>query len=379
MGLTFFEQFKVPKNKSIGITNLLSNITTREGSHKGGWTRLLRCQLKYYGYDNVKILTNTDSLKDFDVIIFDLGAEYSGALNLFGGLDEKVFNRLTEIKEFTGQIFSWKNSLPSLTVLESRRNNESTCGRFKSTGSSFLSDVQQTLSTCRVFRHAYISNHLLIGDSHTPGIWTPEWMIERQDGRTLYGTLKKAELNPIVDMFGTDLHVMVQMSSIDIRHHLCRQDKPEISTAELASVYLTTLNDLRGMAGFRSVTIAHTMGIEDESRELPKTGYYKGTPFYGSWEERNKLRNIFNTMVDELSVHFGYDVIKYPEYFFDETSKLKFDVMERPGSVHISPEHYRWDLNKNELRWTEFHDLNMKVKYATLKISGDLEKAMYEP
>ena len=44
-------------------------------------------------------------------------------------------------------------------------------------------------------------------------------------------------------------------------------------------------------------------------------------------------------------------VVKFPDYFFDETGKLKFDVMEKPQSVHLSPQHYRWDLDKNIKRW----------------------------
>jgi hypothetical protein len=55
--------------------------------------------------------------------------------------------------------------------------------------------------------------------------------------------------------------------------------------------------------------------------------------------------------MEELSVHFRYDVLKFPEYFFDATGKLQFEVMEKPQSVHLSPEHYRWDLDNNRDRW----------------------------
>ena len=94
--------------------------------------------------------------------------------------------------------------------------------------------------------------------------------------------------------------------------------------------------------------VVETIGIEDESRELPKTGYFKGTPFYGSWELRQAVRNVFNGSLD---LWLKGNQVKYPDYFFDESGKLKFDVMEVPGSIHISPEHYRWDLDKNKLRW----------------------------
>ena len=60
--MKYFLDFNVDKNYKIGITSLLSRITTKPDSHKGGWTRLLKCQLEGSGYQCVKILTNKDSL-----------------------------------------------------------------------------------------------------------------------------------------------------------------------------------------------------------------------------------------------------------------------------------------------------------------------------
>lgn len=349
--MKFFQDFGILTDQKIGITNLLSNITTRDGSHKGGWARLLKCQLKNLGYTQVEILTNKDSLQDFNVIIFDLGAEYSGTLNMFGGLDEKVFKRLTEIRAFSGRLFSWKNDVPSLNALESRRQNKSTCEHFKSSEPQFLPDVEIKLSKCQTFRHVYCTKALLIGDSHTPSVWTPDYMIERQDGRTLFGALKNGTIEELVTRHPDVDSVMIHMSSIDVRHHICRLEKQGVEIADLASRLSTQLNEVRGQFNLKNVSIMHTVGIEDESRELPKTGYYKGTPFYGSWEERNLVRNVYNAIIEELAVHFGFEVVKFPWHFFDESGKLKFEVMELPQSVHLSPEFYRWDLENNILRW----------------------------
>lgn len=351
--MIFFEDFEGIKNdQRIGITNLLSNITTREGSHKGGWARLLKCQLVNLGHQDVKILDNKDSLSDFDVIIFDLGAEFSGALNMFGGLDDKVFKRLTQILEFKGRLFSWKHKLPDINVLESRRTNASTCEAFKSTPTSFLGDISRTLETCQTFDHAFRTERLLLGDSHTPSVWTPDLMIERRDGRTLKGMVENDTLQKYYQAFinaGVKLsHIHVHCSSIDIRHHLGRELDPEQATINLADQFINKLMNI----GDVFITVNHTMGIEDESRELPKTGYFKGTPYYGSWELRNRLRTIFNTMMDRIVyVDHEAESFKLPSYFFDSYGKLQFEVMERPGSVHISPEHYRWNLDTNKDRW----------------------------
>lgn len=376
----FFEDFKeVKSNMSIGITSLLSNITTREGSHKGGWARLLKCQLTNLGHDNVKILDNKDSLHDFDVIIFDLGAEYSGALNLFGGLDEKAFKRLQEIRAFNGPIFSWRNQLPNVSSLESRRNNQSTCESFKQAPAEFLGDVSRALSLCKVFQHAYRTDCLLIGDSHTPSVWTPAMMIERRDGRTLQGMIEHGTIRKLVNNFQIDMghridQLQVHCSSIDIRHHVMRSDNGFKTTAEMATALIGKMQDISDS----HLVFTHTMGIEDESRELPKTGFFKGTPFYGSWEDRNKCREIFNAILDEVkSLDSNTSVVTFPAYFFDEAGKLRFDVMEKPQSVHISPEHYRWDLDSNKLRWTEAHDTGMQTKFATIGMLANLEKDMY--
>ena len=351
--MIFFED-KITKPTNIGITNLLSNITTREGSHKGGWARLLQCQLRHLGH-TVKILDNKDSLNDFDVIVFDLGAEYSGALNLFGGLDEKVFKRLSELKDYKGRLFSWKHNLPEVGILESRRSNASTSQVFKDTPVGFLPSVSEVLRSTETFLHAYRTKGILLGDSHTPSVWTPELMIERRDGRTLQGMLEHKTIEKYVKQFelsGNKIDAIhVHCSSIDVRHHVHRQPDPDLFVVGLATQLIEQLMQVSGDA---KLIVTHTMGIEDESRELPKTGYFKGTPFYGTWEQRNRSREIFNAVIDEISKidrEGENSVIKFPNYFFDEAGKLRFEVMEKPQSVHLSPEHYRWDLNNNRDRW----------------------------
>lgn len=350
MDIKTFDDYKVLSSKKIGITSLLSNITQRDGSHKGGWTRLLKCQLQNLGYMDVTILDNKMSINEFDVIVFDLGAEYSGALNMFGGLDEKVFKRLSEIETYKGELFSWRNELPDISSLESRRTNASTCHAFKATDRGFLGRVREVLLRTKVFAHAYITNRLLIGDSHTPSVWDPSWMIERQDGRTLYRALQSSVISELVQKYSPK-EVMIHMSSIDVRHHLCRRPEPTEATMHLVTGLVNQVTPLYSFHGVEKVYVCQTTGIEDTSRELPKTGYYKGKPYYGSWDERNEVRNVFNKALQEFTFITGWEVIKFPDYFFDEKGKLRFDVMEVPQSVHLSPEHYRWNLDKNETRW----------------------------
>jgi len=44
----------------------------------------------------------------------------------------------------------------------------------------------------------------------------------------------------------------------------------------------------------------------------------------------------------------GWQVYKHPEVYFNDKGELTFDVMEKPKSVHISREFYRWDMEANQ-------------------------------
>lgn len=361
--MIFLEDLGLDKTKKIGITSLLSNITQKPGSHKGGWTRLLKCQLANAGFNNVVILKNGCDLTKFDYIIFDLGAEYSGTLNLFGGLDSKCFYRVQELLDFKGKLFSWRNKLPDLVgCIKSRALNKSTDQKFKDLTLEDLTNLEIKLNQTEVFDHVYKTDKLLIGDSHTPSVWTPEYMIERRDGRTLKGMLENETIAKYMRAFSQKgvhiYHILVHCSSIDIRHHVARDIQPGYVLHKMVRDFCHQIATF----GFTTAQICQTVGIEDESRELPKTGYFKGTPFYGDWTTRNHLRNIFNESVILEGGQYGIELLELPKYFFDDSGKMRFECMEVPGSVHTSPEHYRWDLEKNQLRWSFEYDTAQQVK-----------------
>lgn len=348
--MTFFTDFKVPKYAKIGITNLLGNITTKPHSHKGGWAKLLRCQLINEGYRDVKILQKEDKLDDFNCIVFDLGAEYSGSLNLFGGLDNKVYRRLVELYHYTGEYYSWQHELPSILPLEKRRANKSTCEEFKNADEDFIVSLQSVLTDCKVFNHVTDKSHLLIGDSHTPSVWSPHMEIYRKDGRTLFGSLKNdlfSEFDLKNEYAGVE-EVTIYMGNIDVRHHLMRQDSPFEAVQKLAMDYIEQIESKFFML---KVNVIGLLSIENESRKLPKTGYYKDTPFYGKWNQRSALVEIFNQIISKECMNRGWQFVKFPPEFKNEIGELPFDVMERPQSVHISPMFYRWDLENNKRRW----------------------------
>lgn len=356
--MEFFSDFNVPKDKKIGITNVLSNITTKDHSHKGGWTKLLRCQLINLGYSDVTILNNKHKLNEFDVIIFDQGAEYKGAINLFGGLDEKCWDRICELALFNGcnpnMIFSWQHEVPDLgQLIKSRLGNKSTYDRFYEKTDEEINSISELCKDIRVFDHVEWKSHIIFGDSHTPSVWTPEMMIFRQDGRTLFGSLKKDGLGEVSHDINIEINrniseITFYAGNIDIRHHLMRQENPWESAIQLIR---NLENSLQRFAPTCNINVVQMLPIEDESRKLPKTGYYKGTPFYGAWNERSALHEIINDKIEEICSRNGWRVYKHPSMFYNQQGQLKFDVMERPKSIHLSPMFYRWDLENNKERF----------------------------
>ena len=335
--MKYFTDLESDKDIEIGITNLLSNITQKPDSHKGGWTKLLRCQLINAGFNNVHIITNTERIERYSVVIFDLGAEFGGTLNLFGGLDEKAYKRTKELLDFKGRLYSWRNEVPDLDkVIESRVDNNSTYEGFKSLPKLNLS--------IPVFRHVEHKKHLLFGDSHTPSVWDPSMMIERQDGRTLYGTLKKDEITEAYQLYKPD-RLTIYLSNIDIRHHLNRTDD-----AHRAGV--TLVLDLKNSLPLGvEIELIQPLPIENESRKIPKTGFFKGTAYHGTWFERNSTRTTMSISMENICEEEKWDFYRWPDNFYNEAHELTFDVMEKPKSIHISPRHYKWNLEDNKERY----------------------------
>ena len=97
----------------------------------------------------------------------------------------------------------------------------------------------------------------------------------------------------------------------------------------------------------QNIELAHALPIENESRKLPKTGYYKDTPFYGSWQERTEAVNIFNETIDLVCNENGWKSLPWPTNILNDKKELSFDAMEKPKSVHLSREYYRWDMENN--------------------------------
>jgi hypothetical protein len=189
--------------------------------------------------------------------------------------------------------------------------------------------------------HVDKTEKLCFGDSHSFGMYQEGYMCQRHDGLTMHGALKRGLQSYVYPWIKS---LTVYMGNIDVRHHLMRQPNPANSVKTLLKKYEEELIGL----GISDIEIVHVLPIENESRPLPKTGYYKGTPFMGTWSERTELVKQINEGIDDMAERNNWKVYKHPEVYFNAIGELTFDVMEKPKSVHISREYYRWNMETNE-------------------------------
>ena len=90
----------------------------------------------------------------------------------------------------------------------------------------------------------------------------------------------------------------------------------------------------------KRVSIYEPLPIENESRKIPKSGWHKGTPFYGNWTQRNKIRNVFIESLEEYCEKNDINLIRWTNKLLNSSKELGFEYMEKPQSVHLSREYY---------------------------------------
>ena len=114
-----------------------------------------------------------------------------------------------------------------------------------------------------------------------------------------------------------------------------RQPDPVQATKDLAAKYIQECLRIKDLYK-ANVTIWEQLPIENESRVLPKTGYYKGVPFTGTQKERDNLRKIFKEELKRGPV----PVFEWVDHMINEAGELDFEYMEKPKSVHLSRASY---------------------------------------
>lgn len=338
----YFTELEPNTDIKIGIAILVGNFSDKPSSHKSAWPHMLANQLVNAGYKDTTVITSVkEDWTKYDRIILDHGMEFKGTFNIFGGANDDLYYQINRL--FCGvRMYSMHHDMPDIGDLISKRLK---------TGSELFKTLEDKIEIAseicnniiRRVDHIEKTDKLCFGDSHSFSMYTPGFMVNRNDGLTLFGTLKRT-IESYVYPWTTDLRIY--LGNIDIRHHLMRQDKP---AETLKKMVLDYENQLLGLQerGVKNIEIIQALPIENESRKLPKTGYYKGTPFAGTWTERTELVKQFNRSIDEMCERNGWDCYEHPSVYTNSLGELSFDVMEKPKSVHLAREYYRWDLVNN--------------------------------
>jgi hypothetical protein len=312
-------------------------------SHRAGWGHLWAKTL------NQRMAYEADYL-DAPVIYLDHGMEFrpdSKGLNYFLKSKEsyeKLAARLKLLQDFNGEVVSLDIPCPLYGTRGRSRLCDDASDSFKRLD---FDRIDQVCRRSKTLTHRdRDASVLVIGDSHSISAWVPGAAIERNDGKTLHGALNLGFGHWLQHYPGLT-KLRTYFGNIDIRFHLCRQPMPQKAAIELAARYVAELIKCRDLFGVKEIEVVAALPIEDESRVLPKTGYYKGQPFYGNWADRTAVQWLFNSHLENLCIANGFWFIKWPEHFMNDERQLTFDVMEKPRSVHISPQHYLWKIKSD--------------------------------
>ncbi len=331
------------------VVSPITNHANRTTSHRTGWGRMWAKCL------DSKLSFNNDWSKE-NIVYFEHGMEFnekSKGVNVF--LKEpKSWDKLAEkarmFESFEGKLVSLDIDCPDYGArLKSRVRDHSTQA-FKNLDFDKISEACSRAETIR--QEDLKKNGIVLGDSHALSAWRADAYLSRNDGQTLNGAINRG-FDSWTSRFMHDrstkpLFLRTYFGNIDIRHHICRlatdsQDQREL-TMDLVKRYVAELQSWQERNAVECIEVVASLPIENESRKLPKTGYFKGKPFWGTWEERDSVHKVFNEALNLECQKNGFSFITWPDNFTNEAGELDFRYMEKPRSVHVSPEHYMWEI-----------------------------------
>jgi hypothetical protein len=327
----------------IAIDFIGGKLTDSEYSHKAGWAYMRACQLSDALGKQVKVL-HGESWDNYDTVYLYHGMEFQGSLNLFGGASKESAVFYERLIKTNSKLISLDIPMPDYGQL--------CTGRLSACDDYWRNIPWQTVSqkcqTITSITHPLVTDKLVIGDSHAFSVYQSGYNVIRKDARTLRGVLKKTIRKEMLDHGidpGNINTITTYYGNIDIRHHLMRETNPTGEIDLLLAEYEKQIKEL----DIKNVEVVSPLPIEDESRRLPKTGYFKDTPFYGSQEERAELVNYFSHQLARICERNGWNNFTWPNNWYT-ISPLEYmkTYMERPKSVHLAPKFHRWNYWKNE-------------------------------
>lgn len=311
------------------IFNPFSPIPKSQKSHVRGWSMIWAELL------GAKIADKDTDLTKADVLYLDHGVNFGGSLNLFGGVTGEVIDQLIHVLASDTPLVSLDIPMPKYADELEKRLGQSTCNP----ALKYLLKPLRDREVCKTKTMAGLhKDHVTIGDSHASAFSPAGSSVIRMNGQTLHGALRDDVVIKQLDALGyTPKRVTLVFGSIDIRHHIGRQDDPGLTMQELCKRYAELVVQIKSDY-LCEVEVAAPVPVEHEWRKIPKTGYYKGQPFYGSQMSRRRWTADFIAHMQDAGVSV---VTPPPHWYTCDGEQYAKDVMEMGGSVHIAPTFYR--------------------------------------
>ena len=296
------------------IVGTFNKIPKKFNSHSYGWARTWS--------ENTGLAIDFTNTETLDIAYLLHGANFGGALNLFGGFTAELENSINTLLE-AKEIISLEIPMPDYGAMLKKRNDV--------TDKEWCDHVSERLADSKVLVSSNLPfTHLAIGDSHTAAYAPEKCSVVKQDGTTLFGQIKtdfeyiRSHIKP------HHKSLTLSLGNIDIRHHAHRLDADIESMVDALHAF--------GQSTGMPVEYAVPWPIEFEGRKLPKTGYYKGTPFSGSIAHRRDFVRRWIVRMHHNKMQPVHCPMEW--YTMDPEQYAKY-YMEARQSVHLSPEYYR--------------------------------------
>lgn len=312
------------------ITGTFNKIPKKKNSHGYGWARTWS--------ENLDVEINHDA-NHTELLYLDHGVNFGGSLNLFAGFNDELENRINNFLD-ANVIYSLDIDMPDYGEMLKKRKDvkdKEWCDKVSAKCLEAITLKSTDLITMK---------HLTIGDSHTAAIAPKDSMVIKTDGLTLNGQINTnfEYVRKHLEQCENLERVTLSFGNIDIRHHVCRL---KVNIENMLRKYHNFGKELEHHGLI--VEYSTPWPIEHEERKLPKTGYYKDQPFWGTREERINALNQWISTMDKL----GMQRVKYPEeWLLLNGERYAKEKMESVSSVHLSPEMYRrkeWGNNHVQL------------------------------
>ncbi len=315
------------------ITNPISNIPQLKNSHVLGWSSVWQSQL-----DASIDHKCSDNVSNADTLYIEHGVNFGGSLNLFGGATKDIYDKINRVSSHEN-VISLDCDMPDWgEQLKKRINAPTTYNEITPEWCDALSERLSNVKSLKQEDLLSVSDKfdgITVGDSHAPAYSRLNDIVLRENGKTLYGTLKRGLITEFRGLkpFG---NVTLCYGSIDIRHHILRHDT--FNLEEMLKEYVKQGQAIESEYCC-DVWYSIPVPVEYEGRRLPKTGYFKGTPFYGNRHRRLELTFKWMKILYQL---VGNKIVMPPLHWYKmDGEQYAKTYMENSSSVHISPEKYR--------------------------------------